>query len=130
METNKIIELLAYTLPALITGGVAFYFFQTQIRPFYPRPSFFQCFRLILACTNAELSKAKKSKKLLHLPKQKSTPTPPFGLWKQSLAMRAQVPFLPQLLPFGIKMEESMSEVRLILDSWKVTPSGSFPMYP
>ncbi|HMI08091.1 MAG TPA: hypothetical protein VK528_11130 [Flavobacterium sp.] len=28
MDTNKIIELLFYTLPALITGGVAYYFFQ------------------------------------------------------------------------------------------------------
>lgn len=28
METNKIIELLAYTLPSLITGGVAYYLFQ------------------------------------------------------------------------------------------------------
>lgn len=27
MDTNKIIELLFYTLPALITGGVAYYFF-------------------------------------------------------------------------------------------------------
>ncbi len=32
METNKIIELLSYTLPALITGGVAFYFFQTHTK--------------------------------------------------------------------------------------------------
>lgn len=39
-----------------------------------------------------------------HLLKPKSTQTPPFGLWKQSLAMRAQAPSLPQLLPFGIKM--------------------------
>ena len=29
METNKIIELLAYTLPSLITGGVAYYLFQS-----------------------------------------------------------------------------------------------------
>lgn len=28
METTKIIELLAFTLPALITGGVAYYLFQ------------------------------------------------------------------------------------------------------
>jgi len=28
MDTNKIIELLFYTLPALITGGVAYYFFK------------------------------------------------------------------------------------------------------
>ncbi len=28
MDTSKIIELLFYTLPALITGGVAYYFFQ------------------------------------------------------------------------------------------------------
>ena len=28
MEINKIIELLAYTLPSLITGGVAYYLFQ------------------------------------------------------------------------------------------------------
>ena len=28
MDTNRIIELLFYTLPALITGAVAFYFFQ------------------------------------------------------------------------------------------------------
>lgn len=27
MDTHKIIELLSYTLPALITGGVAYYFF-------------------------------------------------------------------------------------------------------
>ena len=29
MDTNKIIELLAYTLPSLITGGVAYYLFQS-----------------------------------------------------------------------------------------------------
>lgn len=28
MDTTKIIELLSYTLPAIITGGVAFYFFK------------------------------------------------------------------------------------------------------
>lgn len=28
MDTSKIIELLFYTLPSLITGGVAYYFFQ------------------------------------------------------------------------------------------------------
>ena len=28
METTKIIELLAYTLPAIVTGGVAYYLFQ------------------------------------------------------------------------------------------------------
>lgn len=29
MNTDKILELLFYTLPALITGGVAYYFFKT-----------------------------------------------------------------------------------------------------
>jgi hypothetical protein len=29
MDTNKIIELLSYTLPSLITGGVAYYLFQS-----------------------------------------------------------------------------------------------------
>jgi hypothetical protein len=32
MNTDKILELLFYTLPALITGGVAFYFFQTFVK--------------------------------------------------------------------------------------------------
>ena len=32
MEFNKIIELLAYTLPALITGGVAYYFFSMHTK--------------------------------------------------------------------------------------------------
>jgi len=32
MDTTKIIELLSYTLPALITGGVAYYFFQMHIQ--------------------------------------------------------------------------------------------------
>jgi len=32
METTKIIELLSYTLPALITGGVAFYFFNMHTK--------------------------------------------------------------------------------------------------
>ncbi len=32
MNTDKIIELIFYTLPALITGGVAYYFFQTYIK--------------------------------------------------------------------------------------------------
>lgn len=32
METNKIIELLSYTLPALITGSVAYYFFQMHLK--------------------------------------------------------------------------------------------------
>ncbi|GEP50621.1 hypothetical protein FNO01nite_12930 [Flavobacterium noncentrifugens] len=32
MDTNKIIELLFYTLPALITGGVAYYFFQMFVQ--------------------------------------------------------------------------------------------------
>lgn len=32
MDTNKIIELLFYTLPALITGGVAYYFFQSYTK--------------------------------------------------------------------------------------------------
>lgn len=32
METTKIIELLSYTLPALITGGVAYYFFSLQTK--------------------------------------------------------------------------------------------------
>ena len=30
METSKIIELLAYTIPSLITGGVAYYLFQAH----------------------------------------------------------------------------------------------------
>jgi len=32
METSKIIELLSYTLPALITGGVAYYFFNLHTK--------------------------------------------------------------------------------------------------
>jgi acetoin utilization deacetylase AcuC-like enzyme len=32
MDTTKFIELLAYTLPALITGGVAYYFFQMHTK--------------------------------------------------------------------------------------------------
>lgn len=32
MYTTKLIELLAYTLPALITGGVAYYFFQMHTK--------------------------------------------------------------------------------------------------
>ena len=32
MDTTKIIELLAYTLPALITGVVAFYFFKLHTK--------------------------------------------------------------------------------------------------
>jgi len=32
MDTNKIIELLAYTLPSLITGGVAYYLFQSYFK--------------------------------------------------------------------------------------------------
>ncbi len=32
MDTNKIVELLFYTLPALVTGGVAYYFFLTFTR--------------------------------------------------------------------------------------------------
>jgi len=32
MNTDKIVELLFYTLPALITGGVAYYFFLTFTR--------------------------------------------------------------------------------------------------
>lgn len=32
METTKIIELLSYTLPALITGGVAYYFFSLHTK--------------------------------------------------------------------------------------------------
>ena len=32
MDTFKIIELAAYTLPSLITGGVAYYFFKTHIQ--------------------------------------------------------------------------------------------------
>jgi len=31
MEPNKIIELLSYTLPAVVTGLVAMYFFKTQV---------------------------------------------------------------------------------------------------
>lgn len=32
MNTDKILELLFYTLPALITGGVAYYFFQMFVQ--------------------------------------------------------------------------------------------------
>lgn len=32
METTKIIELLSYTIPALITGGVAYYFFSLHTK--------------------------------------------------------------------------------------------------
>lgn len=32
METSKIIELLSYTLPALITGGVAYYLFDAYFK--------------------------------------------------------------------------------------------------
>ena len=32
METTKIIELLSYTLPAIITGLVAFYFFNLHTK--------------------------------------------------------------------------------------------------
>lgn len=32
METNKIIELLFYTLPALITGGVAYFLFESYFK--------------------------------------------------------------------------------------------------
>ena len=32
MDTTKIIELLSYTLPALITGAVAYYFFQMHTK--------------------------------------------------------------------------------------------------
>lgn len=32
MNTTKIIELLSYTLPALVTGAVAFYFFQKHLQ--------------------------------------------------------------------------------------------------
>lgn len=32
MDTSKILELLAYTLPALITGGVAYYFFDLHTK--------------------------------------------------------------------------------------------------
>lgn len=32
METTKIIELLSYTLPALITGAVAYYFFNLHLK--------------------------------------------------------------------------------------------------
>lgn len=32
MDTTKIIELLAYTLPALITGAVAYYFFEMHTK--------------------------------------------------------------------------------------------------
>lgn len=32
METTKIIELLSYTLPALITGGIAYYFFNLHLK--------------------------------------------------------------------------------------------------
>ncbi len=32
MDTTKIIELLAYTLPALITGGVAYYLFNSYFK--------------------------------------------------------------------------------------------------
>jgi len=32
MDSNKIIELLFYTLPALVTGGVAYFFFQMFVQ--------------------------------------------------------------------------------------------------
>lgn len=32
MDTNKIIELLFYTLPAVVTGGVAYYFFSMHTK--------------------------------------------------------------------------------------------------
>ena len=32
MESTHIIELLSYTLPALITGGVAYYFFNLHTK--------------------------------------------------------------------------------------------------
>lgn len=32
METTKIIELLSYTLPAIVTGGVAYYFFNLHTK--------------------------------------------------------------------------------------------------
>lgn len=32
MDTDKIIELLSYTLPALITGGVAYFLFQSHFK--------------------------------------------------------------------------------------------------
>ena len=32
MDTSKLIELLAYTLPALITGGIAYYFFDLHTK--------------------------------------------------------------------------------------------------
>ena len=32
METIKIIELFSYTLPAIITGGVAYYFFNSHLK--------------------------------------------------------------------------------------------------
>lgn len=32
MDSTKLIEILAYSLPSLITGAVAFYFFQTYLR--------------------------------------------------------------------------------------------------
>lgn len=41
MDTQRIIELLFYTLPALITGGVAYYFFQMFIQNEEKRRRFF-----------------------------------------------------------------------------------------
>mgnify|MGYP003436224696 FL=1 len=32
METSKILEILAYTLPSLITGGVAYFFFKSYFK--------------------------------------------------------------------------------------------------
>jgi hypothetical protein len=32
MNTDKIIELLSYTIPAIISGGVAFYFFERHLK--------------------------------------------------------------------------------------------------
>jgi hypothetical protein len=32
MNTNTIIELLSYTIPAIVTGGIAFYFFERHLK--------------------------------------------------------------------------------------------------
>jgi len=42
MEPTKIIELLSYTLPAVITGGVAYYFFNLHIKNEENRRRFLQ----------------------------------------------------------------------------------------
>ena len=40
METTKVLELLSYTIPAIITGGVAVYFFKVHLKNEDARRSF------------------------------------------------------------------------------------------